>query len=191
MLQLKRNLLCVALASALMSVATHAAAQDAAPSREHFAPRGMERSYHGYHYSPVVRVGDMVIVSGIPAGRGDSYEAKVRAMFEALRAHLATAGATLADVVELTSYHVGATDSAAFGAEFARFAPIHHEFFPDHYPAWTAVGTTALLQPGAPVELRAVAIIGSGKSPRADIPRPAPRPAPAPAGPPAPSAGGG
>lgn len=62
-----------------------------------------------------------------------------------------------------------------FGAEFARFAPIHHAFFPDNYPAWTAVGTTALLQPGAPAELRALAIIGSGRAPQVDIPRPAPR----------------
>lgn len=91
-------------------------------------------------------------------------------MFRALEAHLA-------DVVELGSFHVGATDSAAFNAEFARFAPIHHEFFPDHYPAWTAVGTPALLMPEAVVELRAVAVIGSGKAPRADIPCPAPAPA--------------
>ena len=158
------------------------AADVAAPTREHFAPRGMERSYHDYHYTPVVKVGDMVIVSGIPAGGpGQTYEEKVRWMFERLEEHLATAGATLADVVELTSFHATATDSESFGAEFARFAPIHADYFPSHYPAWSAVGTTALLQPGAPVELRAVAIIGSGKAPRADIPRPQPRPAPPPA----------
>lgn len=150
------------------------------PSREHFAPRGMEASYHDYHYSPVVKIGDMVIVSGIPAGPGKTYEEQIRGLFERLEAHLATAGATMADVVELTSFHANATDSASFGAEFARFAPIHAEYFPDHYPAWSAVGTTALLQPGAPVELRAVAIIGSGRNPRADIARPAPRPVPPP-----------
>ena len=43
--------------------------------------------------------------------------------------------------------------------------------------AWTAVGTTALLQPGAVVELRAVAVIGSGRNPRADIAPPRPPPA--------------
>lgn len=147
------------------------------PSREHFAPPGMEASYHAWHYSPVVKAGELVIVSGIPAGRGDTYEDKVRNMFKALESHLDAAGASLADVVELTSFHATATDSASFQAEFARFAPIHKEFFPDHYPAWTAVGTTALLQPGAPVELRAVAVIGSGRAPRADIPAPKP-PAP-------------
>lgn len=167
-----------AFALALLLAAPAAFAADPpAPTREHFAPPGMEGAYHRWHYSPVVKVGDMVIVSGIPAGGPGTYEEKVRRMFRALEAHLAQAGATLADVVELTSFHAGATDNAAFNEEFARFAPIHHEFFPAHYPAWSAVGTTALLMPDAPVELRAVAIIGSGKVPRADIPPPAPRPA--------------
>jgi enamine deaminase RidA (YjgF/YER057c/UK114 family) len=152
------------------------------PTREHLAPAGWEGSYHEFHYTPVVRVGDMVIVSGIPAARGDTYEARIRWMFEQLRAHLASAGASMADVVELTSFHATPRDTAQFREEFAKFAPIHHEFFPDHYPAWTAVGTTALLANGAPVELRAVAIIGSGKTPKADIPKPTPRPsAPQPA----------
>lgn len=166
------------LAAVLTAVLLPIAAQSAEPSREHFAPPGLEGSYHVYHYTPVVKVGDQVIVSGIPAAVGDTYEEKVRWMFEQLKVHLETAGASLADVVELTSFHSQVTDSASFGAEFERFAPIHHEYFPDHYPAWSAVGTTALLQPGAPVELRAVAIIGSGKNPRADIAKPVPRPVP-------------
>lgn len=157
----------------LCAFAAHAQTADGdAPTREHFAPRGMEASYHQWHYSPVVKVGETVIVSGIPAGMGDSYEDRVRRMFEALKAHLATAGATLADVVEITTYHAQPRDSAAFQAEFAKFAPIHHEYFPDHYPAWSAVGVTALLQPGAPVEMRAVAVVGSGRRPKADIAAP-------------------
>lgn len=165
---MRRALLACALASLWPALAD-------AQSREHFAPRGMEASYHRWHYSPVVKVGDTVTVSGIPAGRGDTYEGKVRAMFEALKAHLATAGATLADVVEITTYHAGPTDAAAFGREFERFAPIHHAYFPDHYPAWPAVAVSALLQPGAPVELRAVAVIGSGRAPKADIAPPVPQ----------------
>lgn len=164
---------CLAL---LLSASAHAESDPGAPTREHLAPPGLEASYHQWHYSPVVKVGDMVVVSGIPAVRGDSYEAKVRDMFEMLRKHLETAGATMADVVELTSFHYGATDSASLGAEFEKLAPIHHEYFPDHYPTWSAVGTSALLAPGAVVELRAVAVIGSGRNPKADIPQPAPRP---------------
>lgn len=79
--------------------------------------------------------------------------------------------------MELTTFHTGPADPQSFQAEFARFAPIHHEFFPTHYPAWSAVGTSALLAPGAVVEMRAVAMIGSGRAPKADIPKPAPRPA--------------
>lgn len=161
-----------------LASAAPAWAADPPPSREHFAPPGWEGSYHRWHYSPVVKVGDQVIVSGIPAAEGATYEEKVRWMFAQLKAHLEAAGATLADVVELTSFHAGPTDTASFRAEFARFAPLHHEFFPDHYPAWSAVGTTALLADGAPVELRAVAIIGSGRAPRARIAAP---PAPTPA----------
>lgn len=157
----------LALAAPMLATATE-------PTREHLAPAGWEGSYHDYHYTPVVKVGDMVIVSGIPAMRGDTYEAKIRWMFEQLKAHLQRAGATLGDVVELTSFHAGPKNTAAFRAEFEQFAKIHHEYFPDHYPAWTAVGTTALLADGAPVEMRVVAMIGSGKAPKADIPKPTP-----------------
>lgn len=149
-----------------------AALAEVAPTREHFAPGRSARAYHEWHYTPVVKVGDMVIVSGIPAGPGETYEAQVRAMFERAKTELAAAGATLADVVEINTFHAGATDSKVFGEEFARFAPIHHEYFPRHYPAWTAVGTTALLAPGAPVEMRLVAVIGSGRNPKAEIPKP-------------------
>lgn len=175
---------CVAALLAISLPGLVAAKPAPPPSREHFAPEGMENAYHRYHYTPVVKVGDLVIVSGIPAAVGDTYEARVEWMFDQLKAHLATAGASLADVVEITTYHAGATDSARFNEEFARFAPIHARYFPDHYPAWSAVGTTALLQDGAPVEMRVMAVIGSGRAPRADIPVPAPS-APAEDAPPA------
>jgi enamine deaminase RidA (YjgF/YER057c/UK114 family) len=161
--------LCLLAANAAIAAEPDAAA----PSREHFAPPGWEGSYHRYHYTPVLRVGEMVIVSGIPAAVGDTYEAKVRWQFEQLKAHLEAAGATLADVVELTSFHVEPRDAASFKAEFAVYAKVHAEYFPSHYPAWSAVGTTALLADGAPVELRAVAVIGSGRNPKAEIARPA------------------
>lgn len=159
----------------LLLIAAPAAAQTPSPTREHLAAPGHEAAYHEWHYSPVVKVGDTVTVSGIPAAGPGTYEEKVRRMFVALGRELEQAGASYADVVELTSFHVGPTDPTSFQAEFARFAPIHHEFFPAHYPAWTAVGTTALLAPGAVVELRAVAVIGSGKAPRLSVPLPKPR----------------
>jgi enamine deaminase RidA (YjgF/YER057c/UK114 family) len=162
------------LATLLVLLSTTASAQNAAeaPTREHFAPGRSAQLYHTWHYTPAIKVGDMVIISGIPAAPGDTYETRVRAMFERAREQLEAAGASLADVVEITTFHAEATDSASFGKELERFSPIHHEYFPDHYPAWTAAGTTALLATGAPVEMRLVAVIGSGARPKADIPRP-------------------
>ena len=116
-----------------------------------------------------------MIVSGIPAIEGDTDEARIRWAFEQLQAHLESAGATLADVVELTSFHV-ARDHAEFRAKVEPALKVHREFFKDHYPAWTAVGTTALFSVEAPMEIRAEALIGSGRAPKADIPTPPPGP---------------
>ncbi|KAF1720266.1 Rid family hydrolase [Pseudoxanthomonas wuyuanensis] len=168
-----KKLLCWLVFTAL---AVPAFAGEAPPSREHLAPPGWEGSYHGIHYSPVVKIGDRVIVSGIPAIEGDNDEAKVRWMFNQLQRHLEQAGATLEDVVELTSFHV-ARDHAEFRERIEPVLRVHREFFKDHYPAWTAVGTSALFSVDAPMELRAEAVIGSGRAPRADIPQPERKPA--------------
>jgi enamine deaminase RidA (YjgF/YER057c/UK114 family) len=158
----------------IAGMTTSALAADVAPTREHFAPPGYESAYHDWHYTPALKVGDTVYVSGIPAGGPGSYDDKVRRMFGELRKQLELAGASMADVVELNSFHVQPKDTQAFREEFKQFEAIHHEFFPSHYPAWTAVGTTALLSPSAVVEMRAVAVIGSGRAPKANIPLPKP-----------------
>ena len=160
------------------TLAAPAFAGEDAPSREHLAPAGWEDSYHGLHYTPVLRIGERVIVSGIPAIEGADDEAKVRWMFGQLQLHLEKAGATLADVVELTSFHV-AKDHKEFRERMEPVLRVHREFFKDHYPAWTAVGTTALFSADAPMELRAEAIIGSGRAPKAEIPVPSSPPEPA------------
>jgi enamine deaminase RidA (YjgF/YER057c/UK114 family) len=139
------------------------AIQPRAPEKVVVIPAGRERAYDEYHYAPAVRVGDTVIVSGIPAALGETYEAQVRWMFERLKLTLEAAGASMDDVVEITTYHREAKDTAGFTAEFKRFLAVHQEYFPAGYPAWTAVGTTALLAEGAPVEMRAMAVVGSGK----------------------------
>ncbi len=127
-------------------------------------PAGEDRAYDEWHYAPAIRVGDLIFVSGIPAARGDTYEAKVRNMFERLKRVLAAAGADLSDVVELQTFHAAARDTETFQKEFAEFSRLHHEYFPSGYPSWTAVGTTALLAPGAVLEMRVVAAVGAGKN---------------------------
>lgn len=133
--------------------------------REIHVPAGWEGAYD-FGYAPVIRVGDMVIVSGIPAGGPGTYEEKVRGMYQRAVDLLHAAGATIDDVVELTTFHLEPKDSPSFRAEFAKYMPIHKEFFGDHRPAWTAVGTSALLSGTGVVEMRVIAVIGSGESSR-------------------------
>ena len=167
------SVLCVAATAAAAEPPVADAVDAAASTREHFAPPGWEDSYHGFHYTPVLRIGDRVIVSGIPASVGADDEAKIRWAFQQLEAHLKSAGASLDDVVELTSFHV-AQDHEEFRRRTEPVLKVHREFFKHHYPAWTAVGTTALFSKGAPMEIRAEAVIGSGRRARAEIALPPP-----------------
>jgi enamine deaminase RidA (YjgF/YER057c/UK114 family) len=132
-------------------------------AKQIFVPPGMEGAYDAVHYAPVVRVGNMVIVSGVPAAGPGEFEDQLRRMFGRIKDNLVAAGASLEDVVELESFHRGAPDTAAFQAEFRRVRQIHGEFFKDNYPAWTAVGNSVLLAQNALVEMKAVAIVGAGK----------------------------
>ncbi len=162
----------------LAVTATAKAADDV--SRTIHVPPGWEGAYD-FGYAPVVRVGNLVIVSGVPAGSQGTYEEKIRRMYEQAVALLAEAGAKVEDVIELTTFHRDAKDTPGFSAEFDRYMPIHREFFRDHRPAWTAVGTTALLSPTAPVEMRVMAVVGSGAASRvvrgSTLPAAAPKPA--------------
>ena len=122
-------------------------------------PPGTEKTYERWQFSQAVRVGETVWVSGQMGMEGKSpaqgIEAQTRIAFENLTRVLAEGGATLADVVELVTYHKSMSDLAGFSKAKA-------EFFPSNYPAWTAVGVTELAVPGILVEVRATAVVGSG-----------------------------
>lgn len=129
--------------------------------RRAIVPASQKGMYDHYHFAPATRVGDIIWVSGqvgIDAeGRaGADMRAQARLAFEALKAVLDEAGATLGDVVELTTFH---TD---LRGQMRDFAAVKDEFFSDRYPSWTAVGVTQLAGPDFLVEVRAVAVAGSG-----------------------------
>lgn len=79
-------------------------------------------------------------------------DAQFAVAFETLRAILREGGADLADVVEITSYHVG------IAAHMEAFMRVWARYLSEPYPAWTAVGVAELIVPGGLVELRAVAV---------------------------------
>lgn len=116
--------------------------------------------YDALHFAQATRVGDTIWMSGqvgldATLNPGDGAEAQARLAFENLRAVLDAAGATMADIVELTTFH---TD---LRADMAGFAAVKDEFLPDRYPSWTAVGVSQLALPELLVEIRAVAVAGS------------------------------
>ncbi len=118
--------------------------------------------YEGLHFSQANRVGDTIWVSGqvgvddnlVPAS---GMAAQARLAFENLKRTLAVAGASLSDVVELTTFHID------LRGEMDEFTKVKDEYISRDYPAWTAVGVTQLALPELRVEIRAVAVAESSK----------------------------
>ncbi|MEM7340754.1 MAG: Rid family hydrolase [Actinomycetota bacterium] len=120
-------------------------------------PAGSEKTYERFQFAPATKVGNMIWVSGVIGAEGasvpeDPAEEFANA-FAGLAAVLAEAGATMDDIVEMTSFHVDmSTHLAAFMA--AKAAAVS-----EPYPAWTAIGCTELAIPGARAEVKVTAIV--------------------------------
>lgn len=125
--------------------------------RRSVIPDGMQGFYDQFHFSPAVRVGRNVYCSGQigsgPDGKLDpDPAAQIGQAFENVRAVLEEAGASLEDVVEMTSFHV------AFGEHIGIFMQVKDAFVEEPYPAWTAIGVAELAF-GALVEIKVTARI--------------------------------
>lgn len=134
---------------------------DQAPKRHAINPGATRALYDALHFSQATRVENTIWVSGQVGIDGAmqpavGMEAQAHLAFQGLRSVLEAAGASLADVVELTTFH---TD---LRGEMQAFATVKDEYFPDRYPSWTAVGVTQLALPQLFVEIRAVAVVGCG-----------------------------
>ena len=129
--------------------------------RQIVIPAGAQAMYDVYHFAPATRVGDLIWVSGQvgidAAGKaGADMEAQARLAFQGVKTVLEAAGATLADVVELVTFHID------LRGEMPAFTKVKDAYFPDRYPSWSAVGVTQLASPEFRIEIRAVAVAGCG-----------------------------
>jgi 2-aminomuconate deaminase len=122
------------------------------------APRGK--------YPHIKRAGDFLIVSGTSARRADNTIAgaesdesgtthldiriQTAGVIENIRDILQSAGASLADVVEVTSYLVSMDD-------FAGYNEVYGQYFDHDGPARTTVAVHQLPHPSLLIEIRAVA----------------------------------
>jgi enamine deaminase RidA (YjgF/YER057c/UK114 family) len=109
-----------------------------------------------WHLSPVLDTGEFVFFSGVTGTHPDlsvagDPETQIRDTFEFLKASLAAADLTFADVAEMTSYHV------ALRRHLAQFIKVKDEYIAAPYPAWTAIGVSELITEGTIVEIRVIA----------------------------------
>lgn len=128
---------------------------------------GARQAYDGLRYAASRRVGDTLYVSGVIAGGAvpgqpaDSaaFEASLRQAFQNIESNLRAAGASFEDVVMINSFHVW--DSPHYTGDrdehFRTVSKVKDEFMSEPHPAWTAVGTTALLAPTGLVEIQVIA----------------------------------
>ncbi|SFJ30789.1 Enamine deaminase RidA, house cleaning of reactive enamine intermediates, YjgF/YER057c/UK114 family [Sphingomonas sp. NFR04] len=113
--------------------------------------------YDKHGYSPAVRAGDLLFVSG-QVGSGldgepvPGFENQVRQAFRNLEAVLAAAGCSFDDVVDVMTFH---TDPET---QFPTIMACKADAFPQApFPSWTAVGVTWLA--GYDFEIKVVARI--------------------------------
>ena len=119
-------------------------------------PSEMKAMYDNFHFAPAVKDGDRLFCSGVigmgPDGKAASDpETQFTQAFESLKSVLAAAGASLGDIVDLTTFHVG------LQANMRAFTKVKDRYVSAPYPAWTAIGISELAFPGGLVEIKAVA----------------------------------
>jgi enamine deaminase RidA (YjgF/YER057c/UK114 family) len=81
-------------------------------------------------------------------------EAQFIQAFENVKKVLAAAGATMDDVIDMVSYHTDLRDLPLFIQVRDRYVTN-----PAHYPAWTALGVSALAMPGLTAEIKCTALL--------------------------------
>lgn len=120
-------------------------------------PAGRHDLYALHNYSPAIRSGDLLFVSGQVGSRADGspepdFEAQVRLAFANLKATLRAGGCGLDDIVDITTFH---TDPES---QFETIMAVKGEVFPQPpYPNWTAIGVNWLS--GFDFEIKVIARI--------------------------------
>ena len=127
-------------------------------SIETIVPESGKSAYKNFHFSQAVKSGGLLVCSGqigtnpdysIPENVEDEFRNAWKAVAEVLK----EAGLGFEDIIEYTSFHVN------LGEHIQAFMKIRDEVLSEPWPAWTAIGITALAIPGARVEIRVIAQI--------------------------------
>jgi len=120
-------------------------------------PANRHALYEAHGYSAAIRPGDLLFVSGQVGSRADGtpepdFAAQVQLAFDNLKATLAAAGCTFADLIDVTTFHTDPEN------QFSTIMQVKEAVFPQPpYPNWTAVGVTWLA--GFDFEIKVIARI--------------------------------
>lgn len=123
--------------------------------REAIFPPSLAEAVAASGFSPAVRAGDMIYLTGATGGgpdgtMPDSAVRQTRNALNKVHAILDVAGVTPSAVVEVTSYHIGLRE------HFDDIDAIFREVLGTPLPAWTAVEVAGLRRPKAVIEMRFV-----------------------------------
>lgn len=144
----------------LSLVAALAATPAFAEPPEPIVPKGLEWQVKDYGFSPAVRAGEFIFVSGVVAGYAigedgrpvapsdAAIEAGFERAFIRLEEIIKAAGADWSDVAEMTSYH---TDLPAQGRILMA---VKAKRMKEPYPAWTAIDVDRLWPDNGFAEIR-------------------------------------
>ena len=111
-----------------------------------------------FGYSPGVVSGGLLTLSGQVGVRPDGSTAETVAeqaewAFRRTIEILSWEGLTMADLVEVITYHVDVNNN------LKEFIPVKNRYFEKPYPAWTLLGIDALARPELKVEIVSVAAL--------------------------------
>ncbi len=125
--------------------------------------QGDRSVFDGIGFSPAVRAGPFIFISGVIATDDggkvfEKIEDEFCAAFDNIVDLLGAAGATMADIVAFDTFHV--TDKLL--PDLYAFNEARKKYMGAPHPAWTAIGVTSLAIRGARVEMRVTAYIGPG-----------------------------
>lgn len=119
-------------------------------------PHGMEHVVPLFGYAPGLVSGGFLFMAG-QLGRDDSGqviadpEAQITRAWQNVLSILAAAGVGVAELVDVTTFHVGLREHLAL------YKAVRDRFMQGHTPPWTAIGVSELSRAGLIVEIKGIA----------------------------------
>ncbi len=110
-------------------------------------------AYDRMHFAQATKSGGFLFLSGVigTGGKGklpDNMSEEFHNLWKSVGEILTEVGAGYGDIVECTTFHVDVQN------HIGEFSTIRDQYISEPWPAWTAIGITELLVPGAHVEMK-------------------------------------